>query len=55
MELKPGGYHLMMIGLKNGFKKGQMIKGALTFEKAGNVPVEFEAEAIGATAGGHER
>jgi periplasmic copper chaperone A len=51
VELKPGSYHLMMIGLKNGFEKGQMIKGTLTFEKAGKVPVEFKVED---KAGGEE-
>jgi copper(I)-binding protein len=52
VELKPGSYHLMMIGLKKGFEKGQMIKGTLTFEKAGNVPVEFKVED---KAGGEEQ
>ena len=53
VEFKPSAYHLMMIGLKEPFKKGKMIKGTLTFEKAGSVPVEFEVEAMGATSGGH--
>ena len=53
VELKPGGYHLMMIGLKNGIKKGDMIKGTLSFAKAGAVAVEFEVEAMGASSVGH--
>ncbi|WP_088342971.1 MULTISPECIES: copper chaperone PCu(A)C [Rhodomicrobium] len=58
VEFKPSSYHLMMMGLKSGFKQGAMIKGALAFEKAGKVPVEFEVQAIGATgaeAHGHHK
>jgi periplasmic copper chaperone A len=56
VELTPGGYHFMMMGLKTPFKQGQMIKGTLKFEHAGTVPIEFKVEAMGAqeTAGGHE-
>ncbi len=54
VELRPSSYHLMMIGLKTGFKKGGKIKGTLTFEKAGSVPVEFEIEAMGASSAGHK-
>jgi periplasmic copper chaperone A len=53
VELKPGGAHLMIIGPKEPFKAGTMVKGTLTFEKAGAVPVEFKVESIGgATADG---
>lgn len=47
-ELKPGGFHLMMIGLKAPFKEGEKIKGTLVFEKAGTVEVEFKVEPAGA-------
>ncbi len=40
VELKPGGYHIMLIGLKQDMKVGDKIKLTLTFEKAGNVIVE---------------
>lgn len=53
VELKPGGFHLMMIGLKAPFKKDVMVKGTLQFEKAGAVPVEFQVDAIGSTGAGH--
>ena len=53
VEFKPSSYHLMMIGLREPFTKGKMIKGTLTFEKAGSVPVEFEVAAMGATSSGH--
>jgi len=49
VEFKPGSYHLMFMGLKAPFEKGQRVKGTLTFEKAGKVEVEYAVEAIGAT------
>lgn len=52
VELKPASYHMMMMGLKEPFKEGQMIKGALKFENAGTVPVEFKVEALGAKEAG---
>jgi periplasmic copper chaperone A len=52
VELKPGGYHIMFIGLKQPLKVGDTIKGALTFEKAGTTPVEYKVEPMGAGAGG---
>lgn len=50
ITLKPGGYHLMFLDLKGALRQGEMAKGALTFEKAGSVPVEFEVEGIAAKA-----
>jgi copper(I)-binding protein len=35
VELKPGGFHVMLIGLKQELKPGMTISLALTFEKAG--------------------
>lgn len=56
VELKPGGYHMMMTGLKEPLKEGEMIKGTLTFENAGTVPVAFKVEALAAKepAGAHD-
>ena len=56
VELKPASFHMMMMGLKEPFKEGQMIKGTLKFEHAGTVSVEFKVEALGAkeAAGGHD-
>ncbi len=48
VELKPGGYHIMMTGLKEPLKEGAMVKGTLTFENAGTVPVAFKVEALAA-------
>jgi copper(I)-binding protein len=52
VELKPGGYHIMFMDLKQPLERGQRIKGALTFEKAGTIEVEFTVEAAGAPAPG---
>jgi periplasmic copper chaperone A len=48
IELKPGGYHLMFMGLTDGLKQGESLKGVLVFERAGRIEVEFKVEAIGA-------
>lgn len=54
VELKPGGYHVMLIDLRQPLKQGEKIKGHLVFEKAGRVEVEYIVGAIGARdAGGH--
>jgi periplasmic copper chaperone A len=53
VELKPGGFHLMFIDLKRGLKEGESIKGALVFERAGRVEVEFKVEAMGARGDAH--
>lgn len=44
----PGGYHLMLMGLKNPLKEGDRVKATLTFEKAGTVEVTINVEGIGA-------
>ena len=57
VELKPGSFHVMFMGLKQPLEKGQQVKGTLEFEKAGKVDVEYTVEAIGATPaakGGHQ-
>jgi copper(I)-binding protein len=51
VELKPGGYHLMFIGLRQGLQQGQPVKGTLRFEKAGSVELEYRVEPIGARSG----
>lgn len=49
VELKPGGNHLMFIGLKKPIAVGPDQKGTLSFEKAGSLEVEYRIEPIGAT------
>lgn len=48
VELKPGGYHLMLMGLKQPAKEGESFPATLTFEKAGSVAIEFQVEGMGA-------
>lgn len=43
--LKPGSYRVMLTGLKQPFRVGQLVKGTLTFEKAGTVEIEYAVEA----------
>ncbi len=40
-ELKPGGAHLMFIGIKRPFREGDRVPATLRFEKAGEVKVQF--------------
>lgn len=49
VEMKPGGLHVMLTGLKAPLKEGQKIELILTFEKAGEVRV---AVPVGAVAAG---
>jgi hypothetical protein len=51
IELKPGGMHLMLIGLKDAIKDGDKVKAKLTFKKAGAVDVEFMARTTAPAAG----
>src|SRR5262245_20617347 len=53
VELKPGGLHLMLTGLREDLKQGQKRTGTLRFEKAGTVEIEFAIAPIGAQSGGH--
>jgi hypothetical protein len=48
VELKPGGYHVMLMGLKEQLVQGQHFKATLEFAKAGKVDVDFAIEGIGA-------
>lgn len=55
VKLAPGGYHLMLMDLKAPLKKGDKIPVTLKFEKAGDVKITLDVQAIGATspASGH--
>lgn len=45
VELKPGGFHIMFVGLKAPLKAGDKFPMTLKFEKAGEVEVEVSVEA----------
>jgi len=51
VELKPGGMHLMLTGLKAPLRIGQSFPLTLNFEKAGTVSVMVAVEKAGATGG----
>ena len=53
VTLKPGGYHIMLIGLKKPLVKGAMVPAELRFEKAGRVKIAFKIDAITASADDH--
>lgn len=54
VRLAPGGYHIMLMGLKHGLTAGGQAAATLTFEKAGNVDVTASVVKAGAGApGGH--
>ncbi|PZQ87230.1 MAG: hypothetical protein DI534_15035 [Leifsonia xyli] len=52
-KLAPSGLHLMFMDLKRQLKQGESFAGTLTFEKAGEIKVEFAVQSIGATAADH--
>jgi periplasmic copper chaperone A len=40
LEMKPGSYHIMLLGLKQDLRPGETISVGLSFEKAGQMSVE---------------
>src|SRR5882724_2482444 len=50
VKLAPGGYHLMLMDLKNPLKQGEKVPLTLEFEKAGKVALSFDVQGVGAQA-----
>ena len=50
LALKPGGNHLMFIGVKAPFKTGEKVPVKLRFEKAGEVEVQLSIGEMGGAA-----
>ncbi len=48
VTLKPGGLHIMFMGLNQSFEEGSTVPVTLTFEKAGDVAVELNVAKMGA-------
>ncbi|MCW2317818.1 copper(I)-binding protein [Rhodoblastus acidophilus] len=48
LVLKPGGYHLMLVGLKSAFLPGETVHVTLHFAKAGDVGADLQVEGFGA-------
>jgi len=55
VALKPGGLHIMFMGLNQPIEEGTKVPVVLTFEKAGEVAVELDVAKMGAKSmhGGH--
>jgi periplasmic copper chaperone A len=47
--LKPGAYHLMLVGVKKRLKAGETFPLTLRFQKAGEIAVQVPVEPIGST------
>ncbi|HEV3489571.1 MAG TPA: copper chaperone PCu(A)C [Reyranella sp.] len=54
VELKPGGFHVMFMGLKAPFAKDAKVPLTLVFEKAGSIDVDLMVQAMGAQAPMHK-
>jgi len=50
VKLAPGGYHLMLMDLKQPFKQGDKVPVTLEFEKAGKVTLSLDVQGVGASA-----
>ena len=50
VELKPGGYHLMLMGLARPLSQDDRYKMTLNFERAGKTDVEFRVGGVGGAA-----
>lgn len=51
VSLEHGSYHIMFMGLKAPLTEGQLVKGALIFERAGRVEIEFMVDPPAGAAG----
>jgi periplasmic copper chaperone A len=51
LELKPNGYHLMLLDLKQPLKAGEKFPMTLTFEDAGTITISVLVEEMGAMGG----
>lgn len=52
VEFKPGGYHIMLLDLKQTLVEGQTVPLTLTFAKAGTIQVDVRVEKTGDESGG---
>ena len=54
VKLAPGGYHLMLMDLKNPLKQGDKVPLTLEFEKAGKVALSLDVQGVGTQAPAHD-
>jgi periplasmic copper chaperone A len=57
VELAPGGYHVMLMGLERPLSEGETVAGTLVFERAGTLEISYPVAAMGVRTppgeGGH--
>lgn len=53
VRLEPGSIHIMFMGLERRPKQGETFSGTLTFEKAGEIGVEFSVDSMAGNQAGH--
>jgi hypothetical protein len=51
IEFKPGGPHVMFVGVKQPLSQDEHLKGTLIFEHAGTAQIEYDVQGIGAQRG----
>jgi copper(I)-binding protein len=51
LELRPGGYHVMLLDLKQPLRAGDKVPLTLTFQNAGSILVSVDVEAMGSMGG----
>lgn len=49
LELKPGSFHIMFMGLKRPLRRGERFPVTLRFQHAGRVTVQFAVQPVGST------
>lgn len=54
LTLAPGGYHIMLLGIRDGLGEGDTVTVTLTFERAGEVTVRAPVRPFAPGEGGHE-
>jgi hypothetical protein len=47
LDLHPGGYHILLLGLERPLEKGEKVPFTLSFLEAGTVEIEAEVKKIG--------
>lgn len=52
IEMKPGGYHIMLINLVDQLKEGDMIDIAITFKNAGTIETSVPVRKVGSMSAG---
>lgn len=55
VELKPGGYHAMLMDLTAAPKEGDVVRGTLVFERAGTLAISYRVGGLGAQSGPEEQ